>query len=372
MFPMTPENNWTSTIIFCGGTDLKADQWNPVWAISAYAASNSCVTISPDVDLTWYQDDYLDTGRSMGQFINLPDGRLLYLNGAHLGTAGYGNNTWSIGQSYADQPVQQAWYFDPTQPLGSRWSKAAYSNIPRMYHSSASLLVDGSVIVSGSNPNADFIPQGYPGYTYFTQYQVEIFYPDYWDKPRPAPGGMPSTLTYGGDYFNVTLTLDDLNNNALNINKTKAVVIRTGFSTHAMNMGQRHVELSASFTSNNDGSATLHVAQLPPNPAILVPGPALFFIVVDGVPSNSSWIMVGNGQMGNQPIQAASTLPISTISAQLLAQSSPTKRSWPSEMVFPGVSGLMDMDTMKSSAQALASGAWRWGKSWTLLWDWQP
>ena len=79
--------------------------------------------------------------------------------------------SWAVGQSYADHPQYQSWsvrrslakssllmwhrYFDPSQPAGSRWAKAATSTIPRMYHSSASLLPDGSVIISGSNPNAD-------------------------------------------------------------------------------------------------------------------------------------------------------------------------------------------------------------------------
>jgi hypothetical protein len=84
------------------------------------------------------------------------------------------------GCSYGDGPLRQAWsvlpfppvsstslltyvshsphavrYFDQTQPSGSRWSKAGMGNVDRMYHSTASLLLDGSVIVSGSNPNAD-------------------------------------------------------------------------------------------------------------------------------------------------------------------------------------------------------------------------
>jgi hypothetical protein len=91
----------------------------------------------------------------MIQFINLPDGRLFYVIGARTGTAGYGNDTWAVGQSYADNPQYQSWYFDPKQPSGTRWAKAGVSSIPRMYHSSASLLMDGTVIVSGSNPNAD-------------------------------------------------------------------------------------------------------------------------------------------------------------------------------------------------------------------------
>ncbi|KAK4687301.1 hypothetical protein P7C73_g2818, partial [Tremellales sp. Uapishka_1] len=324
MFPLTPQNNWTSTLIFCGGQDMEGDQWLTDYAIVANVADDTCVTISPDVEAKWYQDDSLDTGRSMGQFINLPDGRLFFVNGCHLGTAGYGDVSWALGQSFADSPLYQSWYFDPKQPSGSRWSKAGVSSIPRMYHSSATLLPDGTVFISGSNPNADYCdPTTCPassGYKYWTQYQVEIFHPDYADHVKPAPTGLPTTFTYGGDYFNVSLTMDDLFNDPLNINKTKAVIIRTGFSTHSMNMGMRHVELDTSFTTNDDGSATLHVAQLPPNPAILVPGPALLFIVVDGIPSNATWIQVGNGQMGDQPIGESSVLPGSTIAAQFVFQ----------------------------------------------------
>ena len=270
IFPMTPANNYTATILFCGGTNLNADQWTTSWNVSAYPADNTCVRISPDVDLNWYEDDAMQTGRSMGNFINLPDGRLFYVNGAGTGTAGYGNDSWVVGQSYATNPQYQSWYFDPSKPAGSRWAKAATTTIPRMYHSSATLLPDGTVMISGSNPNADYVSKAdHPTYQYWTQYQVEIFYPDYHDQPRPNPSGMPSGLTYGGDYFNVTLTKDDLMGNPMNINKTKAVVIRTGFSTHTMNMGQRHIELDSSYTTTPDGGAILHVAQMPPNPAIL-------------------------------------------------------------------------------------------------------
>ena len=123
----------------------------------------------------------------MGQFIILPDGRMWMGNGAALGTAGYGssrpflpfargatliplpsffrsllplplsagNETWAVGRSYADQPILQSWYFDPKQSTGSKWSKAGVSTVDRLYHSSATLLMDGSILVSGSNPNPD-------------------------------------------------------------------------------------------------------------------------------------------------------------------------------------------------------------------------
>lgn len=49
--------------------------------------------MTPDVSVDWEDEDSLDAGRTMGQFIMLPDGRLWMGNGAALGTAGYGNES---------------------------------------------------------------------------------------------------------------------------------------------------------------------------------------------------------------------------------------------------------------------------------------
>jgi hypothetical protein len=79
-------------------------------------------------------------------------------------------------------------------------------------------------------------------------------------------------------------------------------------------MGQRYVELTTSFTGyQSNHTAILHVSQLPPNAAVLAPGPALLFIVVNGVPSVGVHVMVGSGQIGPQQIGQAANLPGSQI-----------------------------------------------------------
>ncbi|GAA5955092.1 hypothetical protein JCM21900_001609 [Sporobolomyces salmonicolor] len=312
MMPLTPANNWTATIWFCGGTDLQPDQWVTNWNIAGYPADSTCVSMTPDVETTWNDEESLPEGRVMGNWIFLPDGRLVLINGIGKGTAGYGNTSWAIGQSFGDDPVHTIRYFDINQPAGSRFSSAiANSTIDRMYHSSATLLPDGSILSSGSNPNADYVPQDAPGYTYFTEYRVERFYPDYYTSPRPQPTGLPTNISYGGPYFDVNLSSSDVGKVA-NLDNTRVVIIRPGFSTHAMNMGQRYVQLNSTYTANSDGSAVLHVSQMPPNPAILVPGPALLFVVVNGIPSNGTWVTVGNGQLGTQPVQDTAPLPASS------------------------------------------------------------
>ena len=109
---------------------------------------------------------------TMSNFIVLPDSTLLNLNGAALGefyikincrgggvdasflfstgTAGYGNNTWAIGQSYADDPVLTPAIYNPFAAPGQRWSSnnLSASTVPRLYHSSATLLPDGNFSTS--------------------------------------------------------------------------------------------------------------------------------------------------------------------------------------------------------------------------------
>lgn len=86
--------------------------------------------------------------------------------------------------------------------------------------------------MSGSNPNPDYTVG--PDVDFPTEYRTEIFYPPYFNEPRPQPSGIPLQLSYGGPSFDITLSGSDFSNDLSNVNKTKVVIIRPGFSTHAM------------------------------------------------------------------------------------------------------------------------------------------
>jgi len=254
----------------------------------------------------------------MGQFIILPDGTLLVVNGGLNGTAGYTNNgtltttdqaLMPFGESLASGPVGTPAIYNPNAPAGSRWSNAGLSssNVARLYHSSAILLPDASVLIAGSNPNIDVNTS-----TIFpTQYEAEIFYPPYFSaSSRPVPSGIPNTLSYGGNPFDITIPSSSYSGSANDAaDNTTVVIMRGGFTTHAMNMGQRHLQLNNTYNVNQDGSITLHVAQVPPNPNIFQPGPAFLFVNVHGIPSNGTYVIVGSGQIGTQPTAPPSVLP---------------------------------------------------------------
>ncbi|TFK70593.1 copper radical oxidase [Pluteus cervinus] len=317
MLPLTPGNNYTATLLFCGGSNIEASRWlDPSFIKTSYPASDSCVMITPDQSGKYVDDDPFPEARVMANFILLPDGRVLNLNGAASGTAGYGTEAWADGESYATDPVLAPAIYNPNAPGGNKWSRDGLqsSKVPRMYHSSALLLPDGSVLVSGSNPNADYNL----GVPFPTENRTELFYPSYYNQRRPEPQGILSQISYGGPNFDIVLSAEDLFGNVSHVDSAKVVLIRPGFSTHAINMGQRYVELASSYTGfQENNTAILHVNQLPPNPALLAPGPLLAFVVVNGVPSVGVQVMVGNGQVGKQPV-----LPVADLPQKLIVPSS--------------------------------------------------
>jgi len=96
-----------------------------------------------------------------------------------------------------------------------------------MYHSTALLLADGSLLVSGSNPNKDVTTVQWG-----TSYVVERWYPKWYNEARPTiTNTFPTSLSYGGDAWTLTYTPLDKSADPA---KAKVVVIRSGFSTHGV------------------------------------------------------------------------------------------------------------------------------------------
>lgn len=86
VLPMTPANNWTATIMFCGGSNVTTPQWSdPTFIAIQQTAATSCVKITPDVSPSYEHDDPLPDGRTMANLILLPDGTIFCTNGAKFG-----------------------------------------------------------------------------------------------------------------------------------------------------------------------------------------------------------------------------------------------------------------------------------------------
>ena len=103
LLPLTPANNYTATVLFCGGSNTT--QWGTDggagYNVTAVPADQTCVRISPDEPNPQYEDDDdMFEGRSMGEFVHLPDGTFWMGNGVGMGTAGYGGEMLSVGSEY--------------------------------------------------------------------------------------------------------------------------------------------------------------------------------------------------------------------------------------------------------------------------------
>ncbi|KAG8732014.1 hypothetical protein FRC11_001068 [Ceratobasidium sp. 423] len=249
----------------------------------------------------------------------LADGSIVivggYVNGGYIN-----RNTPNVDPAYSGGAAEPTFEFWPNRGTAAAVMQFmittsglnSYAHLylmpsGRMF-AQANFSTNGSVLVAGSNPNVDVnLTTAFP-----TTYTAERFYPPYFANisTRPVPEGLPETLSYGGAAFQVYLPLGsfvgDPNEAA---GSARVVLVRPGFSTHAMNMGQRLLQLDSTFEVSDDGNIVLHVSQVPPNPNLLTPGPVLMFIVVGGVPSVGKMIRVGTGQFGTQPVQAASFLP---------------------------------------------------------------
>jgi len=183
----------------------------------------------------------------------LPNGQVLVTGG-----------TSGPGFDNATTPVYAAEIWDPVAEL---WSIMASAQIPRLYHSVAALLPNGSVITAGGD-----------GYT-----ETEIFEPPYlFQGSRPTIASAPGSVTYGQTFFVGTPDAAGI---------AQVTWVRLSSVTHAFNMDQRFSRLT--FSRKTSG---LNVVA-PANPNLAPPGYYMLFILNDdGVPSVAKYVRIGSPQ----------------------------------------------------------------------------
>src|SRR5579884_1927573 len=172
----------------------------------------------------------------------LPDGRVLVTGGSSVAN----QLVNAAGQSVV---YYQAQIYDPST---NSWSFGASAQKPRLYHSGALLLPDGSVLTGGG---------GAPGPT--NELNAEIYYPSYLylkdgsgnPAPRPNIVSAPSTLSLGQTF---TVTMGSGTVNAVG----SISLIKLGYNTHSFDPEQRRIPLSftqsggtVTATLGNDGLA---------------------------------------------------------------------------------------------------------------------
>ncbi|QRW24733.1 glyoxal oxidase [Rhizoctonia solani] len=282
LLPLTFRNNFEPEVLICGGSTL-SDRILPTKLSARDPASNQCfrMTITEAGIAGGWQVEEMPDRRVMPDAVLLPDGRAVVVNGGRTGIAGYGNVKLQVGSSNADDPVFTPVLYDPKAPAGHRFSTEGMpsSDIPRLYHSVATLVPDGSIMIAGSNPNLDVSTVKYG-----TEYRVEWLKPDYMSLPRPRIVKLPDQIAFMGSFtLDITLT-EEANNITVSL-------MDLGFVTHSVHMNSRLVELECKLASDR---RTLTVSS-PPSGTVYPPGPAWIYVLADGIPSVGRKLMVGNG-----------------------------------------------------------------------------
>ncbi|KAF7295417.1 hypothetical protein MIND_01081300 [Mycena indigotica] len=284
LLPLSPQNHYTPEVLICGGSNV--DDRKPGYEISSQnPASAQCIRMvlnDEGISRGW-EVESMPEARLMPDAVLLPTGQVVIVNGAGTGISGYGNVRNQVGQSNADHPVLTPVLYDPSAPHGSRFSRSGMptSNIPRLYHSVATLTPRGDVMIAGSNPNLDRSELKYG-----TEYRVEWLRPPYMSMARPQIVKGPKQVLFGQT---VELTVGLATKSS---SKIKVALMDFGFVTHAVHANSRLVYLD--FKLPEDGDRLSIVG--PPSGKVYPPGPGWIHIVVDGVPSEALHVMIGDGK----------------------------------------------------------------------------
>ncbi|KAF8264450.1 hypothetical protein EI94DRAFT_1703239 [Lactarius quietus] len=256
-----------STVVICGGSD------------SGGNALDNCVSIQPEVANPTWAIERMPSVRVMPCMVALPDGTFMIMNGAQHGISGFDE---------ADNPNLSALLYDPSQPAGARISILNTTTIARMYHSEATLLPDGRVLVSGSDPN----PNGKKIFP--EELRIEAYIPPYLNEGLKRPVvTIPNTdWAYGGCY-QIMVRLFQSKTSCMRVSLVAATS-----STHGNNMGGRTIFPAFSCSENNVCTVTT-----PPNSKVSPPGWYQLFILDGPTPSHGVFVRIGGdpAKLGNWP-----------------------------------------------------------------------
>jgi hypothetical protein len=336
LLPLSSANGYAPDIVVCGGgpyqdisapTDASCGRIQPLGNSSSSSSSSNCTTNSTTTANTTttaaaaaatptWELDAMPQGRCMVEANLLLDGTVLFLSGANQGAQGFGEAT---------DPTLEALLYDPAAPLGSRWARAANSTVPRLYHSVSLMLLDGSILVAGSNPVQMPVLAPSPANPFVTEFRVERYTPPYLvgDKaalrptdvtvhgnatvpPAMRPGGKAFGLAFGlpsssgssssssSSYSNATTTTAEAAAAAA-AGDCRVVLYQVGFVTHSLHMGHRMVYLDHTGFRPGAARQVLRVRP-PPSSSVVPPGYYMLFVVVGGVPSWGQMVMVSGGE----------------------------------------------------------------------------
>ena len=272
LLPLLQSKNYAARVMVMGGEQPNAQG-------DATAETIDLSQSNP----TWQPAGSMPSGaRQQMNAVLFPNGKILALGGSVVNED---PTTATLGADLYDSAT-------------GTWTAAAAEAYPRLYHNSAVLLPDGTVIETGSNPVRGTYEQ-----------HIEIYTPPLlfdangnwipWSA-RPQITTAPAKIGYGSTTFQVQTpnapgtSLPDV---------ASVVLVKPGSDTHAFDFEQRVVGLKFTRTS---GALTV---TSPPNSNIAPPGYYMLFLLnSSGVTSIASFLQVTKYPT-DKPPKGTITLP---------------------------------------------------------------
>lgn len=291
-----------SAVMYLPGKILYSGGGTPLDSTSPAQATAQTIDLTSPTP-SWQPTSSMNSARYCHTLTVLPDGKVLAIGGID-----------NMNQADLSGGVLTC---EEWEPSTGQWTQLAEMNVPRIYHSTAVLLPDGSVLTAGGG-HADST-------TSPAEYNAQYFYPPYlFQGARPTITSTPADATYGSS---ITVQTPDASTIG------SVVLISLASDTHTLDMNQHFVPLS--FVSN---PGSLNVS-IPSSPSLAPPGYYMLFIVnTAGIPSIAPFIQITSsgspptlnitspspGQVsGSVPLSANASDPTGIISVQFTLDGSP-------------------------------------------------
>ena len=269
LLPLLPEKKYAAELMFFGSAgknflkNFKTDKVLPGSADVDTPAKNTVEYINlSSAAPKWKNMKPMSKARVLAKAVILPSDEIMVLGGSSKGLA-----------DEVRDPVDAVEAYNAKTGNWQQWNPIS---IPRLYHSTATLLPDATVLIAGTDRSFNKEPFKAP------QRRAEVFQPPYLFNrgTRPIIAKVDAKVSYG---VNESVTLS----NDVNIKTIR--LIKNGSSTHANDMSQRSIGLNFS----QKGKTLL--VKMPPDSKVAPPGHYMLFVMNDkGMPSVAKIINLSN------------------------------------------------------------------------------